>query len=49
MTWLASSIMGRRGEAQARAGKTHFLSEAAQGQYHYVYGPYADPVMTVAP
>ena len=49
MTWLASSVMGRRGVAQGREGSHHELTEAAQGRYHYVYGPYADPVMRIAP
>ena len=49
MTWLASSVMGRRGVAQGREGAHHLLTEEMQGQYHYVYGPYADPVMRIAP
>lgn len=35
--------------AQAQAGASHFLSEAAQGKFHYVYGPYASPVLRIAP
>ena len=49
MTWLSSSVMARLGLSQARERASHFLSEEAQGQYHYVYGPYADPVMSIAP
>mgnify|MGYP001302010984 CR=1 FL=1 len=49
MTWLASSVMGQRGVAKANAGARHHLSEDAQGAYHYVYGPYADPVLTIDP
>ena len=49
MSWLASSIMGQRGVANAHEGTYHHLSEAAQGEYHYVYGPYADPVLQIKP
>ena len=49
MTWLTSSIMARRGVSQSIEGEKHFLSEETQGQFHYVYGPYADPVMHIAP
>ena len=49
MTWLTSSIMARRGVSQSIEGEKHFLSEEAQGQFHYLYGPYADPVMHIAP
>src|SRR5438105_7114474 len=47
--WLQSSIMAKRGLARGRAGKRHELSIAAQGDYHYVYGPYAKPVLTINP
>jgi len=47
--WLSSSCMAQRGVARARAGKTHHLTEAAQGSYQYVYGAYAAPVLTIAP
>ena len=47
--WLQSSIMAKRGLARGRAGKRHELSIAAQGDYHYVYGPYAKPVLTIEP
>jgi amidase len=49
MTWLAQSIMNRRGLARGRAGQTHLLDEARQGTYHYTIGPYSQPVLTVAP
>ena len=49
MNWLASSVMGQRGVAQAREGAHHHLSEATQGIYHYVYGPYAEPVLRIKP
>jgi len=47
--WLKTSIMANRGVAKGRAGKRHALSIAAQGDYHYVYGPYAKPVLTIDP
>ena len=43
MTWLETSYMARKGVAKGKAGKSHQLTEAVQGKYHYVYGPYADP------
>ena len=48
-SWFSSSYMARRGVAAGRAGKTHRLTEAKQGSYQYVYGPYAAPVLTIAP
>jgi amidase len=49
MDWLQSSYMARKGVAKGRAGARHVLTEAVQGQYHYVYGPYAEPVLAVKP
>jgi acetamidase/formamidase len=49
MDWLQSSYVGRKGVASGRPGKSHSLTKAIQGDYHYVYGPYAKPVMTVSP
>src|SRR6266699_3743221 len=46
-SWLKTSIMARRGLAKGEAGKRHELSIAAQGDFHYVYGPYAKPVLTI--
>ena len=47
--WLATSYMARKGVAKGKAGATHQLTEAKQGKYHYVYGPYADPVLRIKP
>jgi acetamidase/formamidase len=47
--WLKTSIMAKRGLAEGAAGKRHELSIAAQGDFHYVYGPYAKPVLTIDP
>ena len=41
--------MARKGVAKGKAGTTHQLTEARQGKYHYVYGPYADPVLRIKP
>lgn len=49
MSWLETSIMARRGLAKGKPGKTYAITEASQGQYHYVYGPFAKPVLTVDP
>jgi amidase len=47
--WIKSSYMARSGVAKAKPGKTHELTVEKQGKYHYVYGPYADPVLTIDP
>ena len=49
MAWPDTSYMARRGVAAGRAGTRHRLTEADQGQYHFVYGPYADPVLRIQP
>jgi amidase len=49
MSWLETSIMARKGVARGRAGREYAITEADQGAYHYVYGPYAKPVLTVDP
>lgn len=49
MSWLDGSYMGRRGIARGKAGARHALTEAKQGEFRYVYGPYAPPVLSIAP
>ena len=49
MAWLEDSYMGRKGVARGRPGARHTLTEAEQGAFRYVYGPYAPPVLRVAP
>ena len=49
MAWADTSYMARRGVAAGRPGTRHALTEADQGRYHYVYGPYADPVLRIEP
>lgn len=49
MSWFETSIMARKGEAKGRPGAEHRMTEADQGRYHYVYGPYAEPVLRVEP
>lgn len=49
MSWLETSYMARRGVAGGAEKARHYLSEADQGAYHYVYGPFAEPVMRIAP
>ncbi len=49
MSWISQSYMARKGVAHGRQGAAHELSEGRQGEYHYVYGPYVQPVMRVAP
>ena len=47
--WLETSYMARKGVARGKAGKRHELTVEKQGKYHYVYGPYADPVLKIEP
>lgn len=49
MTWLEASYMARKGVSGNKIGATHELTEARQGKYNYVYGPYAKPVMRIKP
>jgi amidase len=47
--WLAESYMFRKGVAHGTPGRKHDLKESMQRIYHYVYGPYAEPVLHIAP
>lgn len=47
--WIETSYMWRKGVAKGKTGATHQLTEAKQGKYHYVYGPYAEPVLHIKP
>jgi len=47
--WLKSSIMAKRAVAKGAAGARHSLTIEQQGKFHYVYGPYAEPVLRVKP
>lgn len=49
MTWIERSHMAQRGEAGSRTGRHHELTEAGQGEFQYVYGPYAEPVLRIEP
>lgn len=49
MSWLTTSYMGRKAVSGGREGKTHLLNKAVQGDYHFVYGPYAKPVLSIRP
>src|ERR671910_2743159 len=48
-TWLEGTYMTRKGVAKGKPGKTHQLTVEKQGKYHYVYGPYAEPVLHIEP
>jgi amidase len=41
--------MARRGVAGGKPGKQYTITESEQGKYHYVYGPYVEPVLRVDP
>jgi amidase len=47
--WLSKSYMSRKGVARGKSGATHELTEKKQRKYHYVYGPYAEPVLAINP
>lgn len=49
MSWLETSIMARRGVAKGEERSSHSITEETQGTYHYVYGPYVKPILTVKP
>jgi amidase len=49
LDWLQETYMGRKGLARGKPGERHQLTEKAQGEFHYVYGPYSTPVMRVKP
>jgi amidase len=49
MDWLKKSLMHTRGVAGGKQGKTHELTEALQGQFHYTIGPYSNPVLHIQP
>lgn len=49
MDWIKDSWMARAGVAKGVPGKTHHLTEEVQGTYHYVYGPFAKPVLHIKP
>jgi hypothetical protein len=45
--WTTSSIAAQRGLGWKGRPKTHELTEARQGRFHYTIGPYSDPVLAV--
>ena len=49
MSWISTSFMGRKAVAKGSPGAKHLLSEKDQGTFHYVYGPYSEPVLRIAP
>jgi amidase len=49
MSWLDNSIMARKGLAKGKPGESYSITEESQGKYHYVYGPFATPVLKVDP
>ncbi|MBS0125045.1 acetamidase/formamidase family protein [Thetidibacter halocola] len=49
MSWLSTSIMARKGVAKGVEGARHKITIEDQGTFHYVYGPYATPVLEVEP
>ncbi len=49
MDWFDDSIMAQSGVAKGVAGDAHSITIQDQKQFHYVYGPYVDLVLTVDP
>lgn len=49
MSWFDRSLMARKGVAGGMPGAKASLTIEKQGRFHYVYGPYASPVLEVEP
>jgi len=49
MSWLEHSLMTKKGVAGGVTEKRHAITIADQGAFHYVYGPYVNPVLEVEP
>ncbi|RDW14560.1 acetamidase/formamidase family protein [Paracoccus thiocyanatus] len=49
MSWHDESLMARKGVAGGKPGARHAITIEDQGTFHYVYGPYVEPVLKVAP
>lgn len=49
MSWFETSIMARKGVSGGAQGAAHTIRIEDQGAFHYVYGPYAKPVLEVEP
>jgi acetamidase/formamidase len=49
MSWIETSIMARMGVAHGKETGRFSITEADQGKYHYVYGPYVEPKLRVKP
>lgn len=49
MGWMKDSWMASKGVAKGARGETYQLTEEVQGKYHYVYGPFAEPVLHIKP
>src|SRR6202030_1403241 len=47
--WLQSSIMSKRAVAKGAAGTKRSLTIEQEGKFHYVYGPYAKPTLSIDP
>src|SRR5438045_7747089 len=47
--WLTNSIMAKRAVAKGATGATHSLTIEQQAGFHYVYGPYAKPTLSIEP
>lgn len=49
VSWFETSLMATQGVAGGQTGERHTITIEDQGTFHYVYGPYAEPVLTVDP
>jgi len=49
MSWFDRSLMATNGVAKGVAGAKASITIADQGKFHYVYGPYAAPKLSVDP
>ena len=49
MSWIDSSIMSRKAVARGATTGEHYISIEDQGEFHYVYGGYVDPTISIDP
>lgn len=49
MSWFDTSLMATKGVAKGQQTAQHSFKIEQQGKFHYVYGPFAEPVLTIEP
>ena len=49
MSWIDQSLMSKKGIANGISNNNYEITEETQGNYHYVYGGYVEPVLNIDP